>query len=112
METVKEPFDLPKKPRDYTGGFHYTEEELLEKKNEIRDQIQYLLNLERKIDESLAVGAEVMSEQEVREYLKLDSIDERMSIPKDIPKIRLGVAYVYYRDDVKAFLNSRRRKGR
>lgn len=111
-DEVKEPFDTPPKPRDFTGGFHYTEEDLLEKKNEIRDQIQYLLNLERKIDESLAGGAEVMSEQEVREYLKLDSIDPRMSIPKDIPKIRMGVGYVYYRRDIKKFLDSRRRGGK
>ena len=109
---MKEPFDVPQKPRDFTGGYHYTAEDLLEKKNEIRDQIQYLLNLERKIDESLSVGAEVMSEQEVRKYLRLDEIDERMSIPKDIPKIRVGVGNVYYFTDVKRFLDSRRRGGK
>ena len=53
-----------------------------------------------------------MSVDEVRAYLKLDSIDSRMDIPKDIPKIRLGVGYVYYRKDVKRFLDSRRRGGR
>ena len=53
-----------------------------------------------------------MSEQEVREYLKLDSVDPRMSIPKDIPKIRMGIGYVYYRRDIKKFLDSRRRGGK
>lgn len=108
-DEVKEPFQVPK---DYTNGFHLTEEDLNEKRAEIYAQINYLLNCLKQIDMVRDGGDEVMSEQEVREYLKLDSIDPRMSVPKDIPKIRMGVGYVYYRKDVKRFLDSRRRGGR
>lgn len=108
-DEVKEPFQVP---RDYTNGFHLTKEDLQEKRNEIYNQINYLLNMLKQIDEVYERGDEVMTEDEVREYLKLDSIDERMCIPKDIPKIRIGVGNVYYRKDVKNFLNSRRRGGK
>lgn len=108
-DEVKEPFQVPK---DYTNGFHLTKEDLQEKRSEIYNQIQYLTNMLKQIDEVYERGDEVMTEDEVRAYLKLDSIDERMSIPKDIAKIRMGVGYVYYRKDVKRFLDSRRRGGR
>ena len=109
MEEVKEPFQVPK---DYTNGFHLTQEDLAEKRAEIYAQINYLMNCLKQIDMVHDAGDDVMSEQEVREYLKLDSIDPRMSIPKDIPKIRMGIGYVYYRRDIKKFLDSRRRGGR
>ena len=48
----------------------------------------------------------------MRSYLKLDSVYKLMDIPRDIPKIRLGIGHVYYRRDVKKFLESRRRGGR
>ena len=109
MEQVKEPFEVAK---DYTNGFHLTQEDIKEKRAEIDAQIEYLLTMRRQLDYVQDAGADVMSEQEVRDYLKLDSIDPRMCIPKDIPKIRMGVGYVYYRKDVKHFLDSRRRGGR
>lgn len=109
MNKVEEPFQVP---RDYTNGFHLTKEDLQEKREEIYAQINYLLDMLRQIDIVYDNGDEVMSEQEVKEYLKLDSIDERMGIPKDIPKIRLGIGSVYYRKDVKRFLESRRRGGK
>ena len=108
-DEVKEPFQVPK---DYTNGFHLTQEELGEKRAEIYAQIEFLLNMLKQIDLVHEGGDDVMTEDEVRAYLKLDSIDERMSIPKDIPKIRVGVGNVYYRKDVKHFLDSRRRGGR
>ena len=108
-DEVKEPFQVPK---DYTNGFHLTQENLGEKRAEIYAQIEFLLNMLKQIDTVHEGGDDVMSEGEVRAYLKLDSIDERMAIPKDIPKIRMGVGYVYYRKDVKHFLDSRRRGGR
>lgn len=108
-DKVEEPFQVP---RDYTNGFHLTKEDLQEKRDEIYAQINYLLDMLRQIDIVYDNGDEVMSEQEVKEYLKLDSIDERMGIPKDIPKIRLGIGSVYYRKDVKRFLESRRRGGK
>ena len=106
---AKEPFQVPK---DYTNGFHLTDEDLNEKRAEIYAQMNYLLNCLRQIDMVRDSGDEVMSENEVRDYLKLDSIDPRMGVPKDIPKIRMGVGYVYYRKDVRRFLDSRRRGGR
>lgn len=106
---IEEPFKVPK---DYTNGFHLTQEDLMEKRAEIYAQITYLTNCLRQIDEVHDAGDDVMSLAEVREYLKLDSIDNRMDIPKDIPKIRLGIGYVYYRRDVKNFLQSRRRGGK
>lgn len=109
MNKVEEPFQVP---CDYTNGFHLTKEDLQEKREEIYAQINYLLDMLRQIDIVYDNGDEVMSEQEVKEYLKLDSIDERMGIPKDIPKIRLGIGSVYYRKDVKKFLESRRRGGK
>ena len=110
MEQVEEPFKVAK---DYTNGFHLTQEDLMEKRKEIYAQIEYLLNMLKQIDLVADAGADVMSEKEVREYLKLDSInDGKMDIPKDIPKIRMGMGYVYYRKDVKHFLDSRRRGGR
>lgn len=109
MEQVKEPFQMPK---DYTNGFHLTKEDLQEKRDEIYAQINYLLDMLRQIDIVYDNGDEVMSEQEVKDYLKLSSIDDRMCVPKDIPRIRLGVGYVYYRRDVKKFLESRRRGGK
>lgn len=108
-DKVEEPFQVP---RDYTNGFHLTKEDLQEKRDEIYAQINYLLDMLRQIDIVFDNGDEVMSEQEVKEYLKLDSIDERMGVPKDIPKIRVGMGYVYYRKDVKKFLESRRRGGK
>ncbi len=108
-DQVKEPFEVAK---DYTNGFHLTQEDLKEKRAEIYAQIHYLMNCLAQIDEVHEAGADVMSAQEVREYLKLDSIDERMDIPSAIPKIRLGVGYVYYRRDVKNFLDGRRRGGK
>lgn len=109
-EEVKEPFQVNK---DYTNGFHLTKEDLQEKRDEIYAQINYLLNMLKQIDVVYERGDEVMSADEVRAYLKLDSISGRtMDIPKDIPKIRLGVGYVYYRKDVKRFLDSRRRGGK
>ena len=109
MAETKEPFEVAK---DYTNGFHITQEDKLEKRAEIYAQIEYLLNMLKQIDLVEDAGADVMSEQEVREYLKLDSIDPRMCIPKDIPKIRMGIGHVYYRRDVKRFLESRRRGGK
>lgn len=109
MEEAREPFQIPK---DYTNGFHLTQEDLAEKRAEIYAQINYLMNCLKQIDMVHEGGDDVMSEQEVREYLKLDSVDPRMSIPKDIPKIRMGVGYVYYRRDIKKFLDSRRRGGK
>lgn len=108
-EKAEEPFKVAK---DYTNGFHLTQEDLMEKRAEIYAQIEYLLNMLKQIDLVEDAGAEVMSADEVKEYLKLDKIDPRMEIPKDIPKIRMGVGYVYYRKDVKEFLNSRRRGGK
>lgn len=105
-EEAQEPFQVPK---DYTNGFHLTQEDLKEKRAEIYAQIGYLLNCLSQIDEVHDGGDDVMSADEVRSYLKLDSIDSRMDIPKDIPRIRLGVGYVYYRKDIKDFLQSRRR---
>ena len=105
----KEPFEVAK---DYTNGFHLTREDLMEKRAEIYAQIEYLLNMLKQIDLVEDAGAEVMSVDEVKEYLKLDKIDPRMDIPKDIPKIRMGIGYVYYRRDVKNFLNARRRGGK
>lgn len=109
IEDVQEPFQIPK---DYTNGFHLTQEDLKEKRAEIYAQIIYLLNCLKQIDEVHDAGDDVMSADEVREYLKLDSINGGMDIPKDIPKIRLGVGYVYYRKDIKDFLKKRRRGGR
>lgn len=109
MEQVKEPFQVAK---DYTNGFHLTQEDLMEKRAEIYAQIEYLLNMLKQIDLVEDAGAEVMSVDEVKDYLRLEKIDPRMEVPKDIPKIRMGVGYVYYRKDVKAFLNSRRRGGK
>lgn len=109
MEQVKEPFQVAK---DYTNGFHLTQEDLMEKRAEIYAQIEYLLNMLKQIDLVEDAGAEVMSVDEVKDYLRLEKIDPRMEVPKDIPKIRMGVGYVYYRKDVKAFLNARRRGGK
>ena len=108
-DEMQEPFQVPK---DYTNGFYLTKDDLQEKRNEIYTQIEYLLNMLKQIDVVYERGDEIMTEQEVRQYLKLDSIDYRMAVPKDIPKIRLGVGYVYYRRDVKKFLDSRRRGGK
>lgn len=108
-EKVKEPFEVAK---DYTNGFHITQEDKMEKRKEIYAQIEYLLNMLKQIDYVEDAGADVMSAKEVREYLKLDSIDERMDIPPSIPKIRIGTGYVYYRHDIKNFLESRRRGGK
>lgn len=107
---AKEPFDIPTK--DYTNGFHLTKENLQEKRMEIYENIFYLINMLKQIDIVYERGDEVMTEDEVRQYLKVDSVDPRMGVPKDIPKIRLGVGYVYYRKDVKHFLDSRRRGGK
>ncbi len=109
LDYPKTPFEVAK---DYTLGFHLTQEDLKEKRAEIYAQIEYLLNMLKQIDEVHDAGADVMSADEVKEYLKLDSIDPRMDIPKDIPRIRLGIGYVYYRRDVKRFLDSRRRGGK
>lgn len=109
MEQAKEPFQVAK---DYTNGFHLTQEDLMKKRAEIYAQIEYLLNMLKQIDLVEDAGAEVMSVDEVKDYLRLEKIDPRMEVPKDIPKIRMGVGYVYYRKDVKAFLNSRRRGGK
>ena len=108
-EKTEEPFKVAK---DYTNGFYLTQEDLQEKRAEIYAQIEYLLNMLKQIDLVHDAGADIMSEEEVRAYLKLDSINGGMSIPKDIPKIRLGMGYVYYRKDVKHFLDSRRRGGK
>lgn len=109
METVEEPFKVAK---DYTNGFHLTQEDLMEKRKEIYAQIEYLLNMLKQIDYVEDAGADVMSTQEVREYLKLDSVDPKMDIPSAIPKIRMGTGYVYYRRDIKNFLDGRRRGGK
>lgn len=108
-EQVKEPFEVAK---DYTNGFHITQEDKMEKRKEIYAQIEYLLNMLKQIDYVEDAGADVMSAQEVREYLKLDSIDPKMDIPSAIPKIRMGTGYVYYRRDIKNFLDGRRRGGK
>jgi hypothetical protein len=108
-ERVKEPFEVAK---DYTNGFHLTQEDLMEKRKEIYAQIEYLLNMLKQIDYVHDAGADVMSKQEVREYLKLDSIDPRMDVPSAIPKIRMGVGYVYYRKDVKHYLEIKRKGGK
>ena len=47
MEQVKEPFQVAK---DYTNGFHLTQEDLMEKRAEIYAQIEYLLNMLKQID--------------------------------------------------------------
>ena len=109
MEQIKEPFQVAK---DYTNGFHLTQEDLMEKRAEIYAQIEYLLNMLKQIDLVEDAGAEVMSVDEVKDYLRLEKIDPRMEVPKDIPKIRMGIGYVYYRKDVKNFLNARRRGGK
>lgn len=109
MEKAKEPFEVAK---DYTNGFHITQEDKMEKRKEIYAQIEYLLNMLKQIDYVEDAGADVMSAQEVREYLKLDSIDPKMDIPSAIPKIRMGTGYVYYRRDIKNFLDGRRRGGK
>lgn len=108
-EVPKEPFQVAK---DYTNGFHLTQEDLQEKRAEIYAQIEYLLNMLKQIDLVHEAGADVMTEEEVRAFLKLDAIDPRMAIPKDIPKIRVGIASVYYRKDVLHFLESRRRSSK
>ena len=105
-EVKPEPFQVQK---DYTNGYYLTKEDLQEKRVEIYNQIEYLFNMLRQIDIVYQRGDELMSEDEVRQYLKLDKIDERMAVPKDIPKIRIGRSFLYYRKDVKDFLNSRRR---
>ena len=79
------------------------------KREEIYAQIDYLLNMLRQIDIVYQRGDEVLSEEELRQYLKLDS---KSNIPKDIPKIRVGMQMVYYRKDVVRFLEARRRTGR
>lgn len=107
-ERVKEPFEVAK---DYTNGFHLCQEDLQEKRAEIYAQIEYLLNMLKQIDYVHDAGADVMSESEVREYLRLDKIKEGMDIPAGIPKIRLGMGYVYYRRDVTRFLEARKRGG-
>ena len=109
MNEVKEPFEVAK---DYTNGFHITQEDKMEKRKEIYAQIEYLLNMLKQSDYVEDAGADVMSTQEVREYLKLDSIDPKMDIPSAIPKIRMGTGYVYYRRDIKNFLDGRRRGGK
>lgn len=109
LDDIEEPFKVSK---DYTNGFHLTQDDIKEKRAEIYAQINYLLNCLKQIDEVHDAGDDVMSADEVREYLKIDSVDKDMSIPKDIPKIRLGIGYVYYRKDVKEFLQKRRRGGR
>lgn len=109
LEKVEEPFQVPK---DYTNGFHLTKEDLQQKRDEIYAQINYLLNMLRQIDIVYERGDEVLSEQEVRDYIKLDSVSEKTPIPKDIPKIRLGMGYVYYKRDVVKFLEARRRGGK
>jgi hypothetical protein len=109
MDKAKEPFEVAK---DYTNGFHITQEDKMEKRKEIYAQIEYLLNMLKQIDYVEDAGADVMSAQEVREYLKLDSIDPKMDIPSAIPKIRMGTGYVYYRRDIKNFLDGRRRGGK
>ena len=105
-DKIKEPFQVPK---DYTNGFHLTDEDLQKKREEIYAQIDYLLNMLRQIDIVYQRGDEVLSEEELRQYLKLDS---KSNIPKDIPKIRVGMQMVYYRKDVVRFLEARRRTGR
>ena len=105
-DKVEEPFQVPK---DYTRGFHLTKEDMLEKKNEIRNQIMYLLNMEKQIDEVYESGDYVLSEDELRNYLRIESDG---NIPKDIPKIRVGMKFVYYMKDVKRFLEARKRTGR
>ena len=105
-ETAEEPFQVPK---DYTNGFHLTDEDLQKKREEIYAQIDYLLNMLRQIDIVYQRGDEVLSEEELRQYLKLES---KTNIPKDIPKIRVGMNFVYYRKDVVRFLEARRRGGR
>ena len=82
---------------------------MLEKKNEIRNQIMYLLNMEKQIDEVYESGDYVLTENELREYLR---IEPNGNIPKDIPKIRMGMKFVYYMKDVKRFLEARKRTGR
>lgn len=106
MPEVKEPFEVPK---DYTNGFHLTDEDLQKKRDEIYQQIDYLLNMLRQIDIVYQRGDEVLSEEELRKFLKLES---KSNIPKDIPKIRVGMNFVYYRKDVTRFLEARRRSGR
>ena len=103
---VKEPFEVAK---DYTNGFHLCQEDIKEKRAEIYAQIEYLLNMLKQLDYVQDAGADVMSESEVREYLRLDKIREGMDIPNAIPRIRLGMGYVYYRRDVIRFLDSRKR---
>mgnify|MGYP002859256725 CR=1 FL=1 len=100
-----EPFEV----KDYTNGYHLFNEDLQEKREEIYNQIQYLTNMLKQIDEVYERGQEVMSVDEVRDYLKLDKISSTMDIPKQIPKIRLGMGYVYYKKDIVNFLNSKRK---
>lgn len=108
-EQAKEPFEVA---RDYTNGFHLTQEDIREKRAEIYAQIEYLLNMLKQIDFVEEAGADVMSEAEVRKYLKLDSINPDMKIPGDIPRIRVGMGFVYYKKDIKRFLEARRRGGK
>ncbi len=105
-EKAEEPFQVPK---DYTNGFHLTDEDLQKKRDEIYAQINYLLNMLRQIDIVYERGDEVLSEEGLRQYLKLES---KSNIPKDIPKIRVGMNMVYYKKDVTRFLEARRRSGR
>ena len=107
MDNAEEPFQVPK---DLTNGFHLTREDLKEKRNEIHAQINYLLNMLKQIDMIYENGEEVLTEDEVKSYLKLDILNG--SIPKDIPRIKLGVFIVYYRKDITKFLESKRRGGR
>ena len=108
-EKAEEPFQIPK---DYTNGFHLSNEDLMKKREEIYAQIDFLLNYLRQIDYIYEHGDEILSEQEVRDYLKLDSINKDMVIPRDIPKIRMGMGYVYYKKDITRFLEARRRGGK
>lgn len=109
MAETKEPFEVAK---DYTNGFHITQEDKLEKRAEIYAQIEYLLNMLKQIDLVEDAGADVMSEKELREYLRLDDYEPKAPIPAAIPKIRCGNVFVYYRRDVKLYLEARRREKR
>lgn len=108
MENTDEPFETVKTV-DLTHGYHLIDEDLNSKRKEIYDQINYLTNELKMIDQIYADGDQYLTEQEVSKLLRLDDINGGMKIPRDIPKIRLGVGYIYMKKDINEFIESRRK---
>lgn len=93
---------------DASKYFIYVEQDLTKKKGEIYDQIAYLLNELKQIDNVMMNGNFYLTKDEVVKKLRLSELGVN-DIPKEIPKVRIGVGYVYKAHDVNLFLDSRRR---